>query len=111
MILTKGTEGQDCAPAKQTKVSDLGFKTLISHTRHEIVKRIRRASLKKGLTLPRNALRRNDVVSLLEECHHPRQKLRRVLKVRIHNDHCIAIGKIEPGRNGSLVAEVATETD
>ena len=54
-------------------------------------------------------MRGYDIVALLVQIDHTRQKFRRVLEIRIHNDYGVAVCKVQTGGHCGLMAEVPTE--
>ena len=53
----------------------------------------------------------DDFIALAPFFDHARDRLRRVLQIGVHHDHGVALGKVGPGGNGDLMAEVAAEIE
>ena len=111
MVLAQLLHRIDHAAAHQAEVADIGWQRHFAEIVHDAVERRGGGLLQPAIAGAQAALRIDHVVAGAPGSDETRDHLGRVLQVGVDHDHRVALGMVEPGGGGDLLAEIARQVD
>ena len=111
MSLAHGFQCIGRAPGHQPEVAGVGWDVDVAHVPQHPIEGCCRSLLESGFSGACAALAVNDVGALTRDLVHVVNQLRWVLQVGVDDRHEVALGVVDAGRDGDLVAEVSAQGD
>ncbi len=111
VVLTHGGDGVDGLAVDQSEVARIDGHRDLTEAPHDAVEPRGRRLLADRLAGPFVADGVDDVVALAPLASQLQRDLGGILQVAVHDDGGPAVGVVEPGADGDLVAEVARQPD
>src|SRR5579859_2284234 len=111
MVLTHLPHGQHHLAVNQPEVAGVGRNVNRRQTANDAVEHGRGEQLEPGFADAHRPLRIDHLVALVPLFDQLVDHLRRVLQVGVDNDDRVALGVVNAGRDGDLVAKIAGKLD
>ena len=111
LALPHEPERRHAPPVQKAEISYVPLDLRAAALLEQLVKEIRQMALHEALVLPVGPLRAHIVIALPPPADHLRNEFRRMLQVRIHEDHRVALRVVQPGEHGRFLPEIPGKAD